>query len=423
MRDEHEPVAGDGDVVVHAGAVLADPYGTPVRPGAVVVRDGLVRWVGGAAETRGPDLDLGDVWLVPGFVDSHVHLASWPDGGAPKPHQQTESMRLVQAVSNVQRLLRAGVTTVRDLGTAGTVAGQVRDAVEDRTLIGPRLVTANQPVTITGGHGCYYGIECDDETEIRRAVRQHVKQGSDWVKVMASGGFSNAYRFEGKAPYQPLFDAVEMRTLVTEAHRFGLPVAAHCQSASAIQVAFEAGVDTLEHCTFADIPHARLDEDLVRAIADSGRPVVPTVNNYWLAQGVPWAPKDIAVANLARLHELGVRLVAGTDMGLPTTTPERYADGLDVLAAADLAPREILAAATSAAAEAIGLGDVAGALRPGMSADLVALDGNPLDDVGSYHRVRWVMVRGHSPFSHHREALSSRGPRPEAWSGVHIHAS
>lgn len=413
------------EVVIHAGAVLTDAYATPIRPGAVVVRDSRVHWVGPAAETGEPDLDLGsDAWLVPGFVDCHIHLATWPDGDEPKPHQQTTPMRLVQAISNAQRLLRTGVTTARDLGSADGVAGQVRDAITNRTLIGPRLVTANQPLTITGGHGYYYGFECDDVTSIRRAVREHVKQRSDWVKVMASGGFSNAYRFEGKAAYQPLFDAVEMSALVAEAHRFGLPVAAHCQSASAIRVAFEAGVDTLEHCTFADIPHATLDEDLVRAIADSTTPVVPTANNYWLTTGVPWAPKDIAIDNLARLHELGVRLVAGTDMGLPTTTPERYADGLATLAAARMAPREILAAATSAAAEAIGLGGITGVIRPGMSADLVALEGSPIDDdVNVYRRVRWVMAGGHSPFSHYREALASRGARPPEWSGVHVHAS
>lgn len=416
-----ETTEAASSVVIHAGTVLAAPDDDPIERGAVVVADGRIQWVGPAAEIGKPDLDLGDLVLMPGFIDCHVHLASWPDGGAPPPHHQTESMRLVQAISNAQRLLRAGVTTARDLGTAGTVAGQVRDAIGAGTLAGPRLVVANQPLTITGGHGYYYGIECDDDASIRTAVRQHVKQQSDWVKVMASGGFSNAYHSERDAPYVPLFSLEEMRGLVAEAHRFGLPVAAHCQSAAAITVAFEAGVDTLEHCTFAARPHAVLDEDLVRAIAARRTPVVPTTNNYWLGVGVPWAPKEIAIANVRRLHELGVRLAAGTDMGLPTTAPELYADGLEVLDVAGLEPRAVLAAATTVAAETIGLHEATGALRPGLSADLVALEGNPLRDVASYRRVRWVMMQGRSPFGPPGLAVSSPARRGAGWSGVHIH--
>lgn len=420
-RDTAAPDVGPGEVVIHAGTVLAGPDDEPIDGGAVVVHEGHIQWVGPAAETRAPDLDLEDLVLAPGFIDCHTHLASWPDGDAPKPHHQTAEMRLIQAVSNAQRLLRAGVTTARDLGTSGTIAGQVRDAIGDGTIAGPRLVVANQPLTITGGHGYYYGMECDDAGSIRTAVRQHVKQQSDWVKVMASGGFSNAYHSERDAPYVPLFSADEMRILVAEAHRFGLPVAAHCQSAAAITVAFEAGVDTLEHCTFADRPHAVLEEDLVRAIAARGTPVVPTTNNYWLGRGVPWAPKDIAIANLRRLHDLGIRLAAGTDMGLPTTAPELYADGLEVLDVAGIEPRAILAAATTVAADTIGLADVTGALRPGLAADLVALEGNPLQDVSSYRRVQWVMTQGRSPFGPPGIAASSPRPRDGGWSGVHIH--
>lgn len=341
-----------------------------------------------------PDIDLGRSTLVPGFVDAHVHLSSDAgrrDGLAGALSEADGTLRIV---GNALGFLRAGVTTVRDLGGAGTTVGRVRDAVERGEVDGPRILAANQAITITGGHGSLFGMECDSVETIRAAVRQHVKQGSDWVKVMASGGFVNPVRSEGRAPYLSLFSDEEMAALVDEAHRFGLPVAAHCQGRASIEVAFRAGVDTLEHATFAALPQATVEEDLVTEIVDKGTYVVPTVNNYWLTVGVPWAPRDVALANLRRLYDLGVRLVAGTDMGIPTTTPELYAEGLKVLAEVGMPLSEVLLAATSEAAAAIGVADRTGAIRPGLSADLVALDGDPLSDVGAYDRVQWVMARG-----------------------------
>jgi imidazolonepropionase-like amidohydrolase len=229
---------------------------------------------------------------------------------------------------------------------------------------------------------------------LRRAIRSHAAQGSDWIKVMASGGFVNPKRSEGAAVYRPLFSTEEMTVIVDEAHSYGMPVAAHCQNKDSIEIAFRAGVDTIEHATFAARPHASVDERLASEIADSGRYVVPTVNNYWLTVGVPWAPQDIALANLRRLYDLGVRLVAGTDMGIPTTTPELYAEGLMVFAKIGMDPRDILASATSAAAAAIQRADTAGEIRPGASADMVALSGDPLTDPRAYSRVRWVMKGG-----------------------------
>ncbi len=393
--------------VLRADTVIAGDDLVPLENCFVVVEDGVIVSVGPDCDELAVDVELGELTVVPGFIDTHVHLSS-----DASPHLDLNSSLdlatlllrrdssddlttlLLQIVSNVQRFLRVGVTTVRDLGGPFTLGSEVRDAINRGEIFGPRLLVANRPITVTGGHGHRIGIECDDTVALRRAVRQLVKDGSDWVKVMASGGFANFRRSEGKAPYFPLFTLNEMRTIVDEAHRYDLPVAAHCQNREAIAVAFEAGVDTIEHCTFAASPHAVLDEDLVRAIAERGTPVVPTVNNYWLTIGVPWAPRDIALANLRRLHELGVRLVAGTDMGLPTTTPEMYAEGLKVFDAIGMDPRQTLASATTLAADAIGLAEVTGSIRPGLAADLVALAGNPLTDVDAYSRPRVVVARG-----------------------------
>lgn len=153
------------------------------------------------------------------------------------------------------------------------------------------------------------------------------------------------------------------------------------QGREAIALAFEASADTIEHAGFAAKPHPRVDEDLAREIARSGVPVAPTTNNCWLAKGVPWASIDIALRNLKILHECGITLVAGTDMGLPSTTPEKYADGLEVMAVAGIPLADVLAAATTSAALALGEGSRLGRIAPGYAADLVALDGDRLSHV------------------------------------------
>ncbi len=287
-------------------------------------------------------------------------------------------------------------------------------------MLGCRVQAADEVITITGGHGNSFGMECDDELSVRRAIREHVKQGSDWIKIMASGGFTNPYRSERATPFLPLFTAAEMATAVTEAHRFGLPATAHCQGRDAIAQAFEAGVDTLEHVSFADEPVAVVDLDLARLIGERGVPVVPTTNNYWLTVGVPWAPRDVALANLKLLHDCGIALAAGTDMGLPTTTPETYADGLEVMAVAGVPLVDVFAAATTVAARAIGRAEEVGRIAPGMAADLVALDGDPLRDVQAYSRVEWVMVAGRTVPSAAEDRRSAPAPPPRGWTGVHL---
>lgn len=386
-------MAAEHNFVVGARRVILRADREPIEFGAVAIRGGMIQAAGKQSDFPALDLDLGNMTIIPGMIDAHVHLSS--DCGPTMgwtPAEQAEAEAVLRIIGNAHRFLRSGVTTVRDLGSERGLAGLVRDRAAGVPTA--RIVTANQPITITGGHGAHMGMACDSPTELRRAIRAHAAQGSDWIKVMASGGFMNPRRPEGPAVYRPLFTLEEVTLIVDEAHAHGMPVAAHCQNRDSIEMAFRAGVDTIEHATFAARPHARVDERLAAEIAEEGRYVVPTVNNYWLTVGVPWAPRDVALANLRRLYDIGVRLVAGTDMGLPTTTPEVYAEGLMVFDEIGMDRKDILAAATSAAAAAIQLADSTGEIRPGYSADLVALDGDPLADPRAYFRVHWVMRSG-----------------------------
>lgn len=414
-----EEALADRAVVIAADRLIVSSYQPVVPDAAVLVRGGKITGVGRREDFEHIDVDLGDRTLSAGMIDAHVHLPKWPEGGGPLPHLQTVEQQLVQTVRNAQRLLANGVTAVRDLGSAGTVVSTVREAVSSGAFHGPRIETSNEVITITGGHGFAFGKECDNEHEIRKAVRGHVRQGADWVKMMASGGFSNPYHSEQETPFAPLFSPQEMKTMVDEAHRFGLPVAAHCQAKEAIAAAFEAGVDTIEHASFAAKPMAKVDQDLARAIAEGGVPVVPTTNNYWLEQGVPWAPLDVAIKNVGILFDCGITLIAGTDMGLPTTTPQTYAQGLEVLALAGVPLPDIHAAATENAAAAMKWTDC-GRVAEGLRADLVAFEGNPLEDIYSYARVDWVMAHGVPCAVRPDRAPASPAPPPAGWSGVFL---
>ncbi|HTW98507.1 MAG TPA: amidohydrolase family protein [Acidimicrobiales bacterium] len=391
-------------LVLSADRVVAGTGLEIIEQGAVALDDGKIDWVGRAGEADHIDHHLDGCTIVPGLIDAHVHLCS--DSGPRIETRADDAALTLRIASNLGRFLKAGVTTVRDLGGAGTLTAQARDAVESGRIDGPRVLTANRAITTTGGHGHQFGIECDDPASLRKAVRQLVKDGSDWVKVMASGGFIHFVRSEGAAPYFPLFTPEEFKVVIDEAHRYGLRVAAHAQNREAILAVFEAGIDTIEHMTFAGAPQqAVIDEALVERIAEKGTPVIPTTNNWWLTVGVPWAPIDVALANLRRLYDLGIRFVAGTDVGIPTTTPELYAEGLRVLFEIGVPGRDVLATATTTAADAIGLGTVTGAIAPGLSADLVALEGDPLHDVEAYFRPRLVARQGR---------VTWLGPLPEA---------
>ena len=213
-----------------------------------------IAWVGREADLSPdrypadtPVRALGPVTVLPGLIDCHVHLAF--DGGpAPVTRMRAEddARQVALMTRNARRLLSVGVTTARDLGCRGYLGVSVRDAIADGTLRGPRLLTAGPPLTVTGGHCWFMGAEVDTEQDVRRMVRRHHKHGVDLVKLMSTGGFMT----EGSAPWFAQFEPAEVRAAVEEAHRVGKRVAAHVHGVVGIERALDAGVDTLEHCTF-----------------------------------------------------------------------------------------------------------------------------------------------------------------------------
>jgi imidazolonepropionase-like amidohydrolase len=369
------------------------------RP-SVVVADGVIAAVHGPAGPVPPGahvMDLPGLTLMPGLVDAHLHLC-FDATGDPAGHlaQADDDTLRERMAGAARRALRAGVTTVRDLGDRGYLALELRD----RGPAGgagplPAIVAAGPPITTPGGHCHFLGGAASGERALRAAVRERAERGVDVIKVMASGGNMTP----GSLPYEPQFGAASLRAIVDEAHHHGLPVTAHAHSARSVADAVAAGVDGIEHATFMAADGVDAPEAVIRAIAARRIAVGWTVGRD--PGHVGTVPPQIAsrmaglIAARRRLYEAGAVLVPGSDAGVSPAKPHdvlRYAPG--DLAAAGLSPAEILWAMTSRAAQACGLGHRKGRIAPGFDADILAVNGDPLADLAAIRRLRAVYARG-----------------------------
>jgi imidazolonepropionase-like amidohydrolase len=390
-----------GQLTVLRAAAMFDGVGSALmaRP-SVVVADGMVAAVDGPAgpvPTGAHVVDLPGLTLMPGLVDAHLHLC-FDASKDPVGHLAGTGDDLLreQMADAARRALRAGITTVRDLGDRGYLALDLRD--QRRAGVAgplPAIVAAGPPITTPGGHCHFLGGAASGERALRAAVRERAERGVDVIKVMASGGNMTP----GPLPYEPQFGAGALRAIVGEAHRHGLPVIAHAHSARSIADAVAAGVDGIEHATFMTADGVDAPEAVIRAIASQRIAVGWTVGRD-PGQAGPVMPQIASrmaglIATRRRLYESGAVLVPGSDAGV---TPAKPHDVLPFapgdMAAAGLSPAEILRAMTSRAAQACGLGHRKGRIAPGFDADILVIDGNPLDDLAAVRRLRAVYAGG-----------------------------
>jgi imidazolonepropionase-like amidohydrolase len=385
-----------------AEALLAGPDTEVLHDAAVLVRGGLVELVGARSDLPVPgdalEIELGTGILAPGFIDAHVHLGFDASDSPATVMRSGSDLDLAWLIaSQASSQLTSGVTTVRDLGCRDTVVTQFAQHVSSGLTQGPRIVAADAPLTVTGGHCWYMADACDDVTELVRSVRRRARDGASFVKVMLTGGF---LYLQGERPHRPVYDAAALRRVVEEAHALDLRVAVHAHGVEGIRVAVEAGVDTIEHATMTTSSGVRFDPDLAQEIARSGAVVVPTLNARWIADDLPWASADVALGVIAALHDAGVRVAIGTDAGIDGVPHGRYADGVRALAHAGLGLHDVYRCATVNAAHAVGLVDRVGVIRTGAFADFVMFSADPRNDLDAYDQVLAVVADGNVVVRH-----------------------
>ena len=388
---------------------------------AVLVVDGRIESVGpqaalpsDAGETSEVH-DLGDVSLLPGFVETHIHMhypspLDYREIARPEPVERM----LIRATGHMRDLLLSGATTARDTGSRDDVALAIRSAIREGLAVGPRLLVAGAPITTTAGHYWFLGAEADTTEEVVRRVRERRKLDVDCVKIVVSGGGYTP----GSNPRSQQYGLETLRAAVDEAHRLGLPVLAHSLTAVSNRMCVEAGVDTIIHggVWWTEYPIRDRAYDYDPAVADviaaKGIWVDPTIGEVELHReyheaGLDkpefehWALPDVPSELEPRLDfmrdmaERGVRFIGGMGMGMPIVGFDSVACSAQVYARLlGFAPWRAIAAITTDAAEALGLAGTTGAIRPGLAADLVAVEGDPIEDLSRLRRVRDVVQGG-----------------------------
>jgi imidazolonepropionase-like amidohydrolase len=406
------PRTPQSPIHLRSARLLDVAEGTLVEPGELLVDSGRIVDV---SPTSVPDdavvIDLGDLTLLPGLMDMEVNLLlGGPDHASPlNPVQDDPALRTLRAVANARRTLRAGFTTVRNLGLFVQTGGLLLDvalkrAIDFGWIDGPRVVPAGHAISPTGGHldptmfqalaphimpltveeGIANGV-----TEVRKAVRYQIKYGAELIKVCASGGIMS---HTGAAGAQQYSDE-ELAAIADEAHRAGLKVAAHAHGDAGIRAAIEAGIDCIEHGSL-------MSDETLDLCVERGTFLVATT---YLADGMDVshaAPElqakaaevfPIARKTISKAIERGVRIACGTDA--PAIPHGRNAKELLALVDRGMSPLQAIRAATTVSAELIDVDD-RGRLEPGLFADVIAVPGNPLDDIGVTEDVRFVMKGG-----------------------------
>ncbi|MFP8874020.1 MAG: amidohydrolase family protein [Myxococcota bacterium] len=377
------------------------------EPWTLRIRDEKIEAMGPQADLAAGvrSIPLSESTALPGLIDAHVHLCLDPAIGPPAEQDAVPGPERIRAMeARAEAMLKSGITTARDLGGGNGFEIELRDRIARRACAGPRLLCAGQPVTTPGGHCHFWGGEAEGPEEIRAVIRRQIERRVDWIKVMATGGVMT----RGTKPIAPQFDVSEIACVVEEAARHGRSVAAHCHGTVGIANAVEAGVRTVEHCSFAGRAGfgADFDAQVVERIARSGAWVSPTVNRGWGRrafrkpenEGDP-VPHSEFFERMQRVFEAlraaGVRLIASTDAGIPGVEHHRLAEALVAFAGyADLSPLDVLRTATSQSADALGIGNEVGRLRPGFQADILVVEGDPLVDLSVLQRPRAVVAAG-----------------------------
>jgi len=395
-------------VMVHAGKLLDVRSGKTLADQAIVIEAGKIVSVSPFSQAKRASgdrlIDLSAATVLPGLTDAHTHLTGNPQDAGPQALGISLPRATLTGARNARITLEAGFTTVRNVGAEGYSDVALRDAIDAGDVPGPRMLVSGPPLGITGGHcdenflpfDFHYSAEgvADGVEGVQHKVRETIKYGADLIKICATGGVLS----HGDNPQASQYTLEEMKAIVADAHRLGRKVAAHAHGAQGILWASQAGVDSIEHGSY-------IDDAAIAEMKKDGTYLVPTLYlaDWFLehAEQVHVPPEMIAKGrtvmaaarkNVAHAFASGVKVAFGTDAAV-------YPHGLNahefaVMVKLGMSPLQSIQAATINAADLLGWSDKIGGLEPGKWGDIIAVDGDPLQDVTTLEHVKLVMKGG-----------------------------
>ncbi|PMB76171.1 MAG: amidohydrolase family protein [Candidatus Bathyarchaeota archaeon] len=392
--------------------LLIDGTGkAPINNPIIVVKGDKISEVGKEGEIGIVEdakiVDLGDLTLLPGLTDAHVHLMGDRSYSPAEDIIVPHDLKVIRAVEDCQKLIKAGFTMVRDVGSS--IALSLKRAINEGTIIGPRIFAAGRTISQTGGHSDLHYLPreevikmgvllADGPDDCRRAAREALRDGADLIKIMSTGGVGS----EKDDPHHPQFTVEEVKAITEEAHRTGRKVASHAQGAEGVKIAIAGGVNSIEHGYF-------LDEEAVQMMLEHKVFFVPTlclveVYKKSLEKPLdmpPWRLRkqqeciDAMPKSFMMAYKAGVKIAAGTDFfGPPMRAHGDNAAEPITMVKYGMTPMDAIVAATKNAAECIGIEKSVGTVEKGKLADIIALQGNPLTDIEVLKKVEFVMKEG-----------------------------
>jgi len=382
------------EVTILRPELLIDGTGNPPRKEAIVAVEGTkILFVGSEAKFEPPSgrdvqhVDLAGKTILPGLVDDHVHLALGTSGGYEAMMRDSDGIQLVTGIVNAGQALRAGITAVKDCGARNRISFDLRDAQTRGLILGPRILVSGRPLCITGGHFHFCNDnECDGPWEVRKRARQMLKEGVDFIKLMASGGGT-----KGTDNKRPSFEEEEIRAAVEEAEKFGKTVSAHCEAYDSVGRAARGGVHIIQHAGFIRPDGTRgFDEEAVRTMVKKGLYYDPTLQTGSLLMDMLREKKTRGES----LSEKEKEQLANAEYKIKQKSENlvRMVKMVEV----GITPLEAIVSATGRAAEAIRMNHIFGILAEGRQADIIAVNGDPTRNISVLRLPVMVMQAGKS---------------------------